>query len=112
MVAGTPRPLLELRTERLLLRAWRDSDREPFAAINADPEVMATLPAPLTRAESDAFVDRIEACFHQRGHGLWVLTRVDDPACLGYVGLWPADAGPALGFSGFGVRNPAESSGS
>lgn len=91
-------PPASLATDRLVLRRWHDADRAPFAAINADPEVMATLPAPLTRAESDAFVDRIEACFHQRGHGLWVLTRVDDPAdaCLGYVGLWPADAGPAL----------------
>lgn len=29
----------ELRTERLLLRSWRESDGAPFAAINADPRV-------------------------------------------------------------------------
>jgi len=30
----------ELRTERLLLRRWRDTDRAPFAAVNADAAVM------------------------------------------------------------------------
>lgn len=29
-----------LRTDRLLLRRWTEADREPFAALNADPEVM------------------------------------------------------------------------
>ena len=42
----------ELRTSRLSLRRWRESDREPFAAMNADPEVMRWFPAPLDRAES------------------------------------------------------------
>ena len=31
--------MTELRTERLILRRWRDEDREPFAALTADPEV-------------------------------------------------------------------------
>jgi RimJ/RimL family protein N-acetyltransferase len=29
-----------IETERLVLRRWTDADREPFAALNADPEVM------------------------------------------------------------------------
>lgn len=41
--------MTELRTAQLLLQEWGDSDREPFAALNADPEVMAHFPAPLTR---------------------------------------------------------------
>lgn len=44
----------ELRTERLLLRGWRKTDLEPFAALNVDPEVTRYLRSPLTRAESDA----------------------------------------------------------
>lgn len=74
-----------LRTERLLLRRWRPEDREPFAALNADPEVMAQLPATLTREESDALVDRIEAHFDEHGYGLWVVEH--EGAFLGFTGL-------------------------
>ena len=82
----------ELRTERLLLRRWRDDDRAPFAAMNADPEVMRHFPATLTREESDALVDRIEARFEQYGYGLWALDR--DGVFLGFTGLAPADGLP------------------
>ena len=52
---------------RLRLRPWREADSEAFAALNADPEVMRHFPAPLTRAESDAFLARIRA--HEAAHG-------------------------------------------
>jgi len=88
----------ELRTDRLLLRRWRAADRAPFAALNADPVVMEHFPARLTRAESDAFVDRIDATFDQRGYGLWAVEVVDDYSSegdiaefAGYVGLVLAD---------------------
>ncbi len=72
------------------MRRWADADREPFAAMNADPEVMRFFPAPLTRAESDAFVDRIQARLARDGHGLWALERRADGAFLGFTGLSPA----------------------
>ena len=78
---------LELRTERLLLRAWRDADREPFAALNADPVVMEHFPAPLSRAESDGMVDRIEATFREHGLRLWAVEVVDGEPFIGFVGL-------------------------
>jgi RimJ/RimL family protein N-acetyltransferase len=78
-----------LHTERLLLRRWREEDREPFAALNTDPEVMAHFPAHLTRDESDRTVDRIEAEFERRGFGLWAVEVVGgDTACIGFIGLW------------------------
>ena len=80
----------ELRTERLRLRRWTDADLEPFAALNADPVVMELLPAPLTRAESDAFAARIEATFDREGYGLWAIEVLHGPPFVGYVGLWPA----------------------
>ena len=86
-MSGGPGP--ELRTERLVLRRWQERDRAPFAAMNADPAVMEFFPALLTRAESDAFVDRIEAAFDERGWGLWAV-EIPDGRFAGYVGLWPA----------------------
>jgi ribosomal-protein-alanine N-acetyltransferase len=77
----------ELRTDRLLLRRWRDADREPFARLNADPKIVRLLPAPLTRAESDALVDRIEREFGERGFGLWAVEIVDGGRFAGFVGL-------------------------
>jgi RimJ/RimL family protein N-acetyltransferase len=76
-----------LSTDRLTLRRWRDSDREPFAILNADPEVMRYFARPLTREESDAFVDRIEARFEDRGYGLWAVERRGDGVFLGFTGL-------------------------
>ena len=76
-----------LRTERLLLRRWRPGDREPFAALNADPEVMEHLHGLMTREESDAFVDRIEAHWRDRGFGLWALEVPDEAELIGYTGL-------------------------
>jgi RimJ/RimL family protein N-acetyltransferase len=78
-------PYAEIRTERLVLRAWRDSDRAPFAAMNADPVVMEHFPATLTREQSDAYVDRIEAHFERYGYGLWVVEA--DGVFVGHTGL-------------------------
>ena len=80
---------MELRTERLLLRRWRESDREPFAAMNSDPEVMHHFPAPSTRQESDAFIDRIEAGFDIWGFGLWAVEVPGVAEFIGFTGIWP-----------------------
>lgn len=74
-------------TERLLLRRWRSDDLVPFAALNADPEVMEHFPAPLTRAESDALVARIEQSFDERGYGLWAVEVTATGELIGFTGL-------------------------
>lgn len=76
-----------VRTERLLLRAWRESDREPFAAINADPQVRRYFPNRLSHEESDALVERYEAEREQVGFCPWALERREDGALAGSVGL-------------------------
>ena len=75
------------RTPRLVLRAWRDDDLAPFAALNADPAVMRHLPAPLGRAESDALAARIRAGIAERGFGLWAVEVPGVAAFAGFVGL-------------------------
>jgi RimJ/RimL family protein N-acetyltransferase len=74
-------------TERLIMRRWRESDREPFAAMNADPEVMEHFPSPLTRVESDAFVDKIEWGFDEWGYSLWALEVRETGDFIGFAGL-------------------------
>lgn len=84
--------IVTIRTERLLLRAWRESDRAPFAAMNADPRVMEWFPAVSTREESDTFVDRIVARMTQQGFGLWAAQVPGVAEFIGFIGLNPADA--------------------
>ena len=79
----------ELRTERLLLRGWRQADRAPFAALNADPVVMRHFPSTLPTDASNAFVDRIERCFQGGGYGLWAVELPGEVEFIGYIGLWP-----------------------
>jgi len=86
-VGAGPSAIPEIATDRLVLRGFRDADQEPFAALNADPAVMEHFPATLTRAESDAFVDRILLRWATDGHGLWAVERVEDGAFLGFTGL-------------------------
>ena len=81
--------MAELETERLRLRHWRDEDREAFAALNADPQVMRHFPAPLERAHSDALLRRIAADLDERGWGLWALEERASGAMLGFTGLAP-----------------------
>jgi RimJ/RimL family protein N-acetyltransferase len=77
----------ELRTDRLWLRRWRPADREPFAALNADPRVAEFLPAALTREASDALAARIEAHFEAHGFGLWAVEIPGVAPFAGFAGL-------------------------
>ena len=85
--------LTELRTPRLRLRAWRDDDREPFAAMNADPRVMRWFPSTQDRARSDEGVDRFIALHQEHGFTGWAVEVLESdrgPApFVGFVGLVP-----------------------
>lgn len=76
-----------IATQRLRLRAWRDEDLEPFAALNADPRVMEHFPKTLNRAESDARAARIRDHFAQHGFGYWAVEAVREANFIGFVGL-------------------------
>lgn len=76
-----------LTTARLTLRQWRATDLEPFAALNADPEVMRYMPRALSRAESDAFAESAGGELARRGWGLWALEVREEGRFIGTVGL-------------------------
>ena len=83
--AGQVTPRVE--TQRLLLREWRESDKQPYALLNADIEVMRHFPSTLSREQSDQMVDRMSAAWEQRGFGLWAAERIDTHQFIGFVGL-------------------------
>ena len=76
-----------LTTARLRLRQWREEDLAPFAALNADPQVMEFFPKVLTRAESDVVAGRIRDHFARHGFGLWAVEAPGVVDFMGFVGL-------------------------
>lgn len=78
---------MTLQTERIVLRRWRASDREPFRKINADPRVMEFFPSTLSAAESDQLFERIEQHFADHAFGLWAAELREGNTFVGYVGL-------------------------
>lgn len=82
------------------MRDWRDSDRAPYAAINADVDVMRHFPSTLTAEQSDEMVDRMAASWLDRGFGLWAVVRNDTAEFIGFVGLaapsWQASFTPCV----------------
>lgn len=81
--------MTELRTERLLLRHWREADLEPFAVLNADAEVMRFFPAVVDRERSDAVAGRLAEQIASRGWGLWAVEVPGVAPFIGFIGLQP-----------------------
>jgi ribosomal-protein-alanine N-acetyltransferase len=75
------------QTERLTLRHWQESDRQPFARLNADPRVMEFMASLLTEAESGALADRIEEHFEEHGFGLCAAEVTGEQSFIGFIGL-------------------------
>jgi len=89
-----------LASPRIQLRPWTDADRDPFAAMTADPEVMRHFPAPLSRAQSDAWIDRMSRKIEERGWGFWAMDYLAEgaaPQFAGFTGLHVPDPELPLG---------------
>ena len=79
--------MIMLETPRLRLRAWEESDREPFRRMNADPRVMEFFAAPLSSEESDAMIVRNQAHTAQHGFGFFTVELRDTGELIGLAGL-------------------------
>jgi len=79
--------MMTLKTERLILREWNEADREPFAQMNADSRVMEYLGETMSREQSDAVADRIEAHFKAHGFGLCAADLAESGEFIGFIGL-------------------------
>lgn len=78
---------IEIETARLRLRQWRESDRAPFAAMNADAEVMEFFPSVQSREASDASIDAWQSQLAQRGWSNWAVEVLSSGVFIGSVGL-------------------------
>jgi RimJ/RimL family protein N-acetyltransferase len=76
-----------LETQRLILRAWRDDDREPFYAITSDPRVMEFFPSIPTREESDALIGRCREHHAQHGFTFFAAELRETGELIGFIGL-------------------------
>ncbi len=76
-----------IRTERLILRPWREADRAPLAAMMGDALVRRFFPTVLDRAGADAWMDRTQAHIDRHGFGIWAAEDAASGALAGYVGL-------------------------
>jgi RimJ/RimL family protein N-acetyltransferase len=72
-----------LRTQRLILREWRDSDLAPYLRIRTDPHVMRFYPRPYTNVEVINTINRQKA--HQIAHGFSVMA-VEAPGVSNFIG--------------------------
>jgi RimJ/RimL family protein N-acetyltransferase len=76
-----------MRTERLILRDWRESDLEPWAAMNVDPEVRRYLGRPMTAAQAGAWVLNFQDDLDRYGYGFWALEVQATGEFIGFTGL-------------------------
>jgi len=83
--------MTQLRTDRLLLRQWLDSDLDPWAAMNADPEVREHFDGVLTREQSAASMAHFRADLAARGWGWWAVETAATGEFIGFAGLDPVD---------------------
>lgn len=78
-----------IKTQRLILRPWKEADLEPLVRLNTDPRVMEFLFAPLTHAESAARLELYTRHIQEQGWGLWAVAAPNVSDFIGWIGLWP-----------------------
>jgi RimJ/RimL family protein N-acetyltransferase len=93
-----------IETERLILRKWRNDDVDPFAAMCADPRVMATLGTVMTRPETMALIDRLVSLQARDGHCFWALEKRYTGEFIGWCGLIRGNAPTIAGKLEIGWR--------
>lgn len=76
-----------LETERLILRQWKEEDREPFASLNSDKETMSFFPSTYSREVSDMLIDRETERIKKNDIGLLAVEVKATGEFLGFIGL-------------------------
>lgn len=75
------------RTNRLVLRQWKESDLKPWIDLNSDSEVMQFYDRAMTPQESLASFEKIKEGIKANGYGLWAVETIQDSSFIGYIGI-------------------------
>lgn len=91
---------MTIKTKRLILRPWQETDLEPFARLNADPRVMEFFPSIKTFEETSKEYEAILEHFKKHSYGWWAVSEINHSNFIGFIGLryidFPAAFTPAI----------------
>lgn len=85
--------MVEINTERLILRDWQESDLPTWAALNADPEVREHLGRLLTEQDAAASMRGFQEDLDRNGFGFWAVQVRSTGEFVGFTGLDRVDEG-------------------
>ena len=88
--------MVELETDRLLLRQWREEDFESFAAYYADEEMARYVGGQSNRPQSWRRLATFIGHWALRGYGYWAVEEKTTQEFAGAVGLWFSEGWPEL----------------
>jgi RimJ/RimL family protein N-acetyltransferase len=100
---------VQLETDRLLLRMWRNEDFEPYAKMCEDEDIMRYIGGkPLSRLEAWRHFAYLVGHWHLLGYGHWAVEEKSTRKFIGRIGFlnpegWPAfEIGWTLGKESWG----------
>lgn len=96
----------QLETERTIMRGFRQSDLDAWAAMAADGDAMRFVGGAGTREEAWRSMAAHTGHWVLKGFGTWAVERRDDGRLLGRVGLWEPEGWPAIEV-GWSLARPA-----
>ena len=79
--------IIEIQTDRLIMRQWNKDDYSAFAKMNADKDVMEFYPSILTTEQSNDMAQKIESEITVKGWGFWAIELKDKNSFVGFVGI-------------------------
>ena len=88
-----------IKTKRLILRDWQESDLKTFIRMNQDPDVRRYFPSIASPEESVEYARVAQKCIVDRGFGLFAVERKDTNEFIGFTGIHVLEADDSLDFS-------------
>lgn len=88
----------QLKTQRLILRAFCEADLDAYAEMCADPEVMRYIGKgqPLSRSESWRNMAMMLGHWYLRDYGMWAVEERQSKVMIGRIGCWQPEGWPGF----------------